>query len=203
MMNLHSKPIDVRGRTPYSIEQFMIPEGSSIYIKEILIPKGEVIDRIEKLRDEIAEDYKDKDLFLLGILQGAAKFLFALLEDFPYVYNHQLIETKSYDGAAGGPVKVGAINKEMLKDKDVLIVEDIIDRGKTLDSLIKELNNVPRSLEICTLLDKPNRREVDVYVKYTGFIIPDEFVVGFGLDYAGDFRYFPHISVLKEEVYAR
>ena len=202
-MNIRSNPIDVRGRKPYSIEQFVIPDGSSRYIKEILIPKGEVIDRIEKLRNEIAEDYKDKDLFLLGILQGAAKFLFALLEDFPYVYNHQLIETKSYSGTTGGPVQIGDIKPGMLKDKDVLIVEDIIDRGRTLNWLIQELNNIPRSIEICALLDKPNGREVDVDVKYTGFIIPDEFVVGFGLDYNGDFRYFPHIAVLREEVYAR
>jgi hypoxanthine phosphoribosyltransferase len=198
-----SVPIDVRGRTPYSIDQFVIPNGSSDYIKEILISNGEIRDRVQKLRHEIADDYKDKELFVFGVLQGAAKFMFSLFEDFPYVYNHRLIEAKSYIGTKAGPVSIGKIDANALKGKDVLIVEDIIDRGKTLDELLKKLNNFPKSIEICALLDKPDTRIVDVDVKYTGFVIPDEFVIGFGLDYNNDFRYFPHIAVLKEEVYSK
>lgn len=203
MTNL-SEPVDVRDRVPYSIEQFVIPEGSSEYIKSILISKGEICDRIEKLRQEVARDYKDKNLFVLGILQGAAKFMFTLFEDFPYVYNHQLIEIKSYVGAKPGPsISVGEINTVSLRGKDVLIVEDIIDTGRTLDKLLKKLGTIPCSVEICALLDKPERREAELDVKYRGFVIPNEFVVGFGLDYNENFRYFPHIAVLKEEVYTK
>jgi len=197
-----SKPIDVRGRKPYSVDQFVIPDGSSEYIKEILISNGEIRDRVQKLRCEIAYHYQGKNLFVFGVLQGAAKFMFSLFENFPYVYQHKLIEAKSYIGTRSGPVHIGDINADALSGRDVLIVEDIIDRGKTLDELLSRLNHLPNSIEVCALLDKPDARAVDVSVKYTGFIIPNEFVVGFGLDYNDDFRYFPHIAVLKEKVYS-
>ncbi|MBQ8604083.1 MAG: hypoxanthine phosphoribosyltransferase [Oscillospiraceae bacterium] len=175
-------------------------------IRDILITEEELKEIIAKLGRQVTEDYKDKNLFLITVLKGAVLFLGDLMREIKCPCEIDFMVTSSYGSGtvSSGNVKIVKDIDVPLDDKDVLIVEDILDTGLTLNFLMDLLKNRnPRSIEICALLDKPSRRAADIKAKYTGIEIPDEFVVGYGLDYDEKYRNLPFIGVLKPEVYER
>ena len=173
-------------------------------IKEILLSEKEVLEIARKLGNQISEDYEGKDLMLIGVLKGAVLFTSDLLKNISIPCEIDFMAASSYGNSAtsSGVVK---IKKDVTCDvtgKDILIVEDIVDTGITLEYLINELKkrNV-NSVEVVALLDKPEGRKTDVKAKYVGFKMPNEFLVGYGLDYAEKYRNLPYIGILKPEVY--
>lgn len=166
---------------------------------EVMISENDVQKRVQALGQKISEDYSksNNELVLVGLLRGSFIFMADLSRAITVGHEVDFMTASSYGSAMNSnrDVKILKDLDEDIRCKDVLIVEDIIDTGNTL-SKVKELLELrgPRSLEICTLLDKPSRREVDVPVKYIGFSIPDEFVVGYGIDYAQHYRHLPYIG---------
>jgi len=172
---------------------------------EVMISEQDIKKRVQALGQQISDNYKnsDNELVLIGLLRGSFIFMADLSRAITVGHEVDFMTASSYGGEMNSNRDV-RILKDLDEDicgKDVLIVEDIIDTGNTL-SKVKELLELraPRSLNICTLLDKPSRREVSVPVKYIGFSIPDEFVVGYGIDYAQHYRHLPYIGhVVLEE----
>ncbi|MGB4668314.1 MAG: hypoxanthine phosphoribosyltransferase, partial [bacterium] len=167
-------------------------------IKEILIDQEQLQQRIQELGAEISRDYQGKELHLICVLKGAVLFLADLARNLTVPVSFDFMAVSSYGASteSSGVVRILKDLEESIEGKDVLIVEDIIDSGLTLHYLYQNLHSrKPASLEICTLLDKPDRRRVDVPVKYCGFSIPDRFVVGYGLDFAEKYRNLPYIGV--------
>lgn len=166
-----------------------------------LIGEAELLQRIAQMGAEITTQYKDKELHLICILKGSIFFTCALAQKIqnPVIFDFMSVSSYGNSTKSSGRVKIEKDLDEGIEGKHVLIVEDIIDSGRTL-SYLKDLllARKPKSLKICTLLDKPERRETDITVDYVGFQIPDEFVVGYGLDYAQKYRNLPYIGVLKE-----
>ena len=174
-------------------------------IREVLYTKEEIEEIVKALGKKITEDYKGKNLFLITVLKGAAVFLADLMRaiEMPCEIEFMVLSSYGSGTTSTGSVKIIKDIDLPLEGKDVLIVEDILDTGFTLSFLYKLLEErKPNSIEICTLLDKPDRRKVDIAAKYTGRKIPDEFVVGYGLDYDEKYRNLPFIGVLKPEVYS-
>lgn len=175
------------------------------FIKEILVSSDEIEKRVGELGKQITEDYKGKDLLLVGILKGAVIFMADLAKniDLPITMDFMAVSSYGKSSESSGVVKIIKDLDSSVEGKDILIVEDIIDTGFTLGYLTDYLKRRgASSVKICTLLDKPDRRKIQVPVDYKGFVIPDEFVVGYGLDYAEQYRNLPYISALKEEVYS-
>jgi len=175
-------------------------------IAEILISKEQIEARVAELGRKISEDYLGKELVLVGILKGAVVFLADLMRQIsiPLLVDFVAISSYGPSTRSSGVVKILKDLDESVENKHVLIVEDIIDTGLTLKlSYLKD--NLERrkaaSVKICTLLDKPARRQVDIEPDYKGFTIPDKFVVGYGLDFGGLYRNLPFIGVLKEEIF--
>lgn len=168
----------------------------------ILISEEKIQNRIKELAKEITEYYNGEPIKMICILKGAVMFMVDLAKSVDLPIQFDFMSVSSY---GSGTVSSG--NIKILKDLDVpingqhvLIVEDIIDSGRTLFHLSKYLSNKnPKSISICTLFDKPDRREIDINVKWTGFEIPDEFIVGYGLDYDERYRNLPYIGVLHFE----
>ncbi len=171
-------------------------------LQEILISSEELSSGIGKLGERISADYAGRCLTLVGVLKGSVFFLTDLARRITTDVRLDFMMLSSYSGAQStGVVRIALDLKESIEDSDVLIVEDIVDSGLTMNYLLPNLKTRrPRSLEICTLLDKPSRRKAQVPIKYAGFTIPDKFVVGYGLDYNGIYRNLPYIGVLKEGV---
>jgi hypoxanthine phosphoribosyltransferase len=172
--------------------------------KEVMISEQEIKDKVKELGKMITEDYKGKDLVVICVLKGAIMFVSDLIKEIKVPLAIDFMAVSSYGNStkSSGVVKIIKDLDDSIEGKDVLIVEDIIDSGLTLAYLLDNLESRdPKSIEICTLLDKPTGRKTDVNTKYVGFEIKDEFVVGYGLDYAEKYRNVPHIFVLKEEVY--
>lgn len=173
-------------------------------IKEVLISKEEITKRVEELGKEITEDYKDKNLMLVGILKGAAIFMSELSQNIklPILMDFMAVSSYGKSSISTGEVRIIKDLDFSVEGKDVLIVEDIIDTGLTLSYLTDSLKKRgANSVKIVTLLDKPDRRNTKVNIDYLGFEVPDEFIVGYGLDYAEQYRNFPFVGALKEEVY--
>ena len=169
---------------------------------KVLLTEAEVDARINDLGAQISKDYEGKEVHLICILKGGAFFACELAKRITIPVSIDLMCISSYgnEKSSSGIVKIVKDLDEPLEDKEVLIAEDIIDSGKTLSYLIPVLKKRnPKSIEICTLLNKPERREVEVDVKYTGFSIPDEFVVGYGLDYAQKYRNLPYIGIVEDD----
>lgn len=169
---------------------------------KILLTEAEVDARINDLGAQISKDYEGKEVHLICILKGGAFFACELAKriTIPVSIDFMCISSYGNEKSSSGIVKIVKDLDEPLEDKEVLIAEDIIDSGKTLSYLIPVLKKRnPKSIEICTLLSKPERREVEVDVKYTGFSIPDEFVVGYGLDYAQKYRNLPYIGIVEDD----
>ena len=174
-------------------------------IREVLLTKEEIEEVVKELGKKITEDYKDKNLFLITVLKGAVVFLGDLMRaiEMPCEIEFMVLSSYGAGTTSTGSVKIVKDIDLPLEGKDVLIVEDILDTGYTLSFLLDLLKGRnPNSIEICTLLDKPDRRKVEISAKYTGRKIPDEFVVGYGLDYDEKYRNLPFIGVLKPEVYS-
>ena len=166
----------------------------------VLLPEEEVDARIQEIGDQISRDYAGKQVHLVCVLKGGSFFMCELAKRISVPVSLDFMSVSSYgsDTKSSGVVKIVKDLDESLKDKDVVVVEDIVDSGRTLSYLLKMLwARGPKSLRLCTLLDKPDRRVVDVDVDYTGFQIPDEFVVGYGLDYDQRYRNLPYIGVVE------
>ena len=166
----------------------------------VLISEEEIEERVQALGKQISEDYVGKQVHLICILKGGAFFMCELAKRITVPVSMDFMSVGSYgDGtASSGVVRIAKDLDEAIEGKDVLIVEDIIDSGRTLYYLIDVLKHrKPNSVRLCTLLDKPDRRVKDVKVDYVGFAIPDEFVVGYGLDYAQKYRNLPYIGVVE------
>ena len=175
-------------------------------IKKILISHDEIVTAARELGQKLTEDYQGKNPILVGILKGSVPIMAELIK---HIDTHIELDFMLVSSYHGGTSSSGVINiiKDMdqdIKGRDILFVEDIIDTGKTLKSL-KELfeGRQPASVKIATLLDKPEGRLVEIEADYTCFTIPNEFVVGYGLDYDENYRNLPYIGVLKEEVYSK
>ncbi|TCS88024.1 hypoxanthine phosphoribosyltransferase [Keratinibaculum paraultunense] len=174
-------------------------------IKDILLTEEEIEAKVKELGKQITEDYKGKNLMLVGILKGAVIFMADLAKSIkiPVLIDFMAVSSYGNSSTSTGIVRIIKDLDCSIEDKDILIVEDIIDTGLTLSYLTDNLKKRgAKSVKICTLLDKPDRRKAEVPVDYRGFIIPDEFVVGYGLDYAEQYRNLPYIAALKEEVYS-
>ena len=166
----------------------------------VMISEAEVTKRIEEMGHEISEDYAGKQIHLICILKGGVFFMCELAKRISVPVSMDFMSVGSYgDGtASSGVVRLVKDLDESLEGKDVLVVEDIIDSGRTLYYLLDVLRKrQPNSMKLCTLLDKPDRRVRDVKVDYVGFEIPDEFVVGYGLDYAQKYRNLPYIGIVE------
>lgn len=175
-------------------------------IKKILLSKEQIDERVKEMGKQIAEDYRDKDLVVVVLLSGAAWFAADLTRaiDIPLRVDFMVASSYGNGTSTSGSVKVKLDIRESIAGKDVLLVDDIIDSGVTFAAISDMLRqNKPASLKTVALCDKAERRINGLEADYVGFKIPDEFVVGFGLDYAGDYRNLPYIGVLKPSVYAR
>lgn len=175
-------------------------------IAEVLLTEEQIQAKVAELGARISADYAGRELTLVSVLKGSLPFMADLMRQLRIPIRIDLMEVSSYGGSGtetSGLVRILKDLSSSIEGREVLIVEDIIDTGLTLNYLIRYLRGKnPRSLRICTLLDKPARRLVDIPVDYIGFTIPDQFVVGYGLDYGELYRNLRFVGVLRPEVYA-
>jgi hypoxanthine phosphoribosyltransferase len=174
------------------------PEQSAI--GEVLVSAEEVQRRVAELGEQISRDYAGRSLLLIGVLKGAVFFLSDLMRFIDIPVEVDFMAVASYGSAtdSSGVVRILKDLDAAIEDRDVLIVEDIVDSGLTLQYLMRNLGSRnPRTLEVCALLTKPERRKVDLPTRYVGFEIPNRFVVGYGLDYAERHRNLPFVAVLE------
>ena len=173
-------------------------------IKEVLIPAEKIQARVKELGAQITKDYAGKSPFFVGVLRGCFVFMADLVRSVDLYCTMDFMAVSSYGNGTSstGAVKITRDLNEDIEGKDVIIVEDILDSGVTLNYLKSYLaNRNPASIQIVTLLDKPERRTKAIQADYSGFSVPNEFVVGYGLDFAETYRNLPYIGVLKPEVY--
>ena len=175
------------------------------FLAEILIPADRVQQRIRELGDQISRDYEGQDLMLVCILRGGVMFLTDLMRAITVPHTVDFMAISSYGAGARqttGQVRIGLDLASSVEGRNVLLVEDIIDSGHTIASVLELLGSRrPQSLRVCTLLDKAERREAQVPVDYCGFVIPNKFVFGYGLDLDEYYRNLPFIGVLRRELY--
>lgn len=167
----------------------------------VMISEEEITKRLKEMGEQISRDYEGKTVHLICILKGSVFVTCELAKNISVPVTMDFMSVSSYgDGTeSSGRVKIVKDLDEHVEGKDILVVEDIIDSGRTLDFLLDMLKaRKPASIKLCTLLDKPDRRVTEVSVDYTGFVIPDEFVVGYGLDYAQKYRNLPYIGVVEQ-----
>jgi len=172
-------------------------------IGEILIDEETLAARVAELGAEVSADYEGRELLLIGVLKGAVFFMADLMRHLTVACEVDFMAISSYGDAtdSSGIVRILKDLDISIEGRDVLVVEDIIDSGLTLSYLIRNLESrEPASLEVCALLTKPSRREIDVRVRYVGFEIPNKFVVGYGLDFAERYRNLPYVGVLDEHL---
>lgn len=166
----------------------------------VMLSEEAVDKRIQQIGEQISKDYAGKQIHLVCVLKGGSFFMCELAKRITIPVSLDFMSVSSYGSStkSSGVVKIIKDLDEPLKDKEVIVVEDIVDSGRTLSYLLEILQSRgPKSLRLCTLLDKPERRVTDVTVDYTGFEIPDEFVVGYGLDYNQRYRNLPYIGVVE------
>jgi hypoxanthine phosphoribosyltransferase len=174
-------------------------------IDRVLVDEKSLQTRVRELGQEISADYKDSDLILICVLKGGVAFLTDLMRNITIPHEIDFLAISSY--GAGQRESTGAVRllmdlKADIAGRDVLIIEDIVDSGQTMEYLLRTLGaRQPASLRICTLLSKPSRRVVDVPLDYVGFEIPNEFVLGYGLDLDEKYRNLPYVAVLKQELF--
>ena len=170
-------------------------------IGEILVQPDELAHRVRELGQEISADYAGKDVLLIGVLKGAVFFLADLMRQLEVDCEVDFMAVSSYGSStdSSGVVRILKDLDAAIEDRHVLIVEDIVDSGLTLSYLFRMLGaRSPASLEVCALLTKPDRREVDMPIRYVGFEIPNKFAIGYGLDHAERYRNLPYVAVLDE-----
>ena len=173
-------------------------------IERVLLSEAQIAERIKEVAKQMDEDYKGKEPIAVCILKGSVVFFTDLIRAMktPVMVEFMKVSSYGFGTTSSGKLSVSLDILSNIEGKDVLIVEDIIDSGNTLYNLKKLLiSRLPASINIVTLLDKPQRRTAPMEPDYTGFEIPDEFVVGYGLDYAEDYRNLPYVGVLKRSVY--
>ena len=166
----------------------------------VLLSEEEVDKRIQEIGEQISKDYAGEQVHLVCVLRGGVFFLCELAKRITVPVSLDFMSVSSYgqDTKSSGVVKIVKDLDDSLVDKHVIVVEDIVDSGRTLSYLLEMLKDRgPKSMKLCTLLDKPDRRVAEVDVDYTGFQIPDEFVVGYGLDYAQKYRNLPYIGIVE------
>lgn len=176
----------------------------NINIEKVLINEEEISNRCRELSEQISIEYEDKKPLLICTLKGAVSFFSKLAEQITIPLEYDFIKAKSYVGTSStGEVRFQYMPSTDLKNRHIIIIEDIIDTGTTLAAIVKELEKAhPASIELACLLDKPSMRKVKTLeAKYTGFKVPNEFVVGFGLDYEEEYRNLPYVGILKPSVY--
>lgn len=167
---------------------------------KVLLSEEEVDARIKELGEQISKDYEGKEVHLICVLKGGSFFMCELAKRISVPVSIDFMSVSSYgcETKSSGVVKIVKDLDDSIMGKNVIVIEDIIDSGRTLSYLLEMLKErKPESLRLCTLLDKPDRRVVDVNIDYLGFSIPDEFVVGYGLDYAQKYRNLPYIGVVE------
>ncbi|QKS69657.1 hypoxanthine phosphoribosyltransferase [Paenalkalicoccus suaedae] len=175
-------------------------------VLEVLVSQEEIQEKIKELGGRLTEDYKDKFPLVVGILKGSLPFMGDLIQQIDSHLEYDMMDVSSYGHGfkTSGEVKIVKDLNTSVAGRDVLIIEDIIDSGNTLDYLVKLFHyRKANSVKIVTLLDKPDGRQVDISPDYTGFVVPDKFVIGYGLDYIERYRNLPYIGVLKPEVYEK
>lgn len=168
----------------------------------VLIKENDIEKRTLELAQQISDDFDGKTVTLICILKGGVMFMVDLAKRIKLNVEFDFMDVSSYgkDMKSSGNIKINKDLENPIEGKNIIIVEDIIDSGRTLNYLYRYLKDKkPASIKICTLLDKPQRRVFDIKVDYTGFKIPDEFIVGYGLDYAEKYRNLPYIGILKKE----
>lgn len=173
-------------------------------LAKILITKEEIEKRVKEMGEEITRDYEGESVLMVAILRGAVVFFSELVKnvDLDVRFDFMVVSSYGASSTSSGEVRIIKDISQGIEGKNVLIIEDIIDTGNTLKNLKKMLlTRNPKSLKIVSLLDKPSRRVVELEGDYVGFTVPNEFVVGYGLDYAEKYRNLPEIGVLKEEIY--
>ncbi|WP_031515466.1 hypoxanthine phosphoribosyltransferase [Desulfofalx alkaliphila] len=173
-------------------------------VQKILLTEEEIKDRVQQLGRQISEDYRGESILVVGILKGAMIFLADLVRhlEIPTFFDFMAVSSYGSSTMSSGAVRILKDLDKSIEGKNVIIVEDIVDTGLTLSYLVDNLRaREPATIKVCTLLDKPDRRTVDVTIDYNGFTIPDEFVVGYGLDFNERYRNLPYIAVLKPEIY--
>ena len=170
-------------------------------IGRILVQQDDLAHRVRALGEQISQDYAGRDLFLIGVLKGAFFFLSDLMRNLELDCEVDFMAVASYGSStdSSGVVRILKDLDASIEGRDVLIVEDIVDSGLTLQYLLRTLRaREPKSLEVCALLTKPARRKADVPIRYEGFEIPNEFVIGYGLDHGERYRNLPYVAVLSE-----
>ncbi|AIF50059.1 MULTISPECIES: hypoxanthine phosphoribosyltransferase [unclassified Pelosinus] len=173
-------------------------------VERVLLSEEELAGRIAEIGAQITADYAGKEILMIGVLRGAVLFMADLARaiKIPVAIDFMAVSSYGAGTSSSGVVRILKDLDENVEGKHVLVVEDIIDSGLTLNYLMDNLKSrKPASIQICTLLNKPDRRKVDVDIAYNGFTIPDYFVIGYGLDYAEKYRNLPFIGILKPEVY--
>lgn len=173
-------------------------------VREVLVSSAEIQDKVRELGERITRDYAGEKLLLVGILNGSVVVLSDLMRHIGLPCEIDFMDVSSYGAGttSSGDVRIIKDLDRDVTGRHVLIVEDIVDTGLTLSHLLRLLRSRgTTTLEICALLSKPSRREVELEIKYLGFEVPDEFVVGYGIDYAGSYRNLPDVCALKTEVF--
>lgn len=174
-------------------------------LSEVLLSEEQIKLRVQELGEQISRDYEGKEVILVCILKGACIFFSDLARAMTIHMQMDFMGISSYGNAqkTSGIVRISKDMDLSITDKHVIIAEDIMDSGLTLSHLTKLLSSrKPASMRICCLLDKPERRECEITPDYCGFIVPNKFVVGYGLDYCGEYRNLPYVGVLKKEIYS-
>jgi hypoxanthine phosphoribosyltransferase len=175
-------------------------------VGEVLITREQVREKTSELGRQITKDYEDKDPLLICVLKGGLLFLADLMREIQLPLEIDFMAVSSYGDSteSRGVVRILMDLDRNIQGRHVLIVEDIIDTGGTLNYIIENLRTRdPASIKICTLLDKPARRVLDIPIDYVGFVIPDKFVIGYGLDFGEIYRNLPYVGVLKPELYSQ
>lgn len=175
-------------------------------LESILLTEEQIHNRVREMGEEISRDYADLEPVFVGVLKGCFVFMSDLMRQVSVPCNVDFMAVSSYGNSTitTGAVKINKDLSQDIEGRHVVIVEDILDSGVTLSYLTNYLRNrKPASIEIVTLLDKPARRRADISAKYSGFVVPDGFVVGYGLDYAEKYRNLPCVGILKKEIYSK
>ena len=173
-------------------------------IQEVLFSEEQLKNRVQEIARQITADYQGKEIMLISVLRGSFVFMADLCRaiDLPCTLDFMAVSSYGKGTKSSGQVQITKDLSEDITDRHIIVVEDILDSGNTLSYLLKILENRhPASIRLCTLLEKPDRRVKPVQVHYSGFTIPDAFVVGYGLDYAEKYRNLPYIGILKPRVY--
>jgi hypoxanthine phosphoribosyltransferase len=175
-------------------------------IEQVFYSEEQLAQVVQRIGAEISRDYAGKDLLMVGILKGSVVFMTDLMRalDIPCGIDFMVVSSYGAGSTSSGVVQIIKDIGQSIEGRDVLLVEDILDSGKTLSYVTRMLKTRnPASIRVCTLLDKPARRKADIQADYKGYDVPDEFIVGYGLDYAEKYRNLPYIGVLKRSVYEK